>query len=202
MRKSLLFAATIATCSVANAGLFDVVKDIAVDVASDVAADYISGLIVDFDANQTEDEKVVADKYKSKHGALPQSPLVSSYKTEVLPGTQVSRGAKVTFSSTVELVPGQNGQAVNVMETLTIWDNEDSSTELKSTSKSLTGGTTTGGIFNGQFTMTFPEDLPKGTYPITTAITIDGEQVRSDKTYLDIASLQQAVNGELLAFRN
>ena len=86
MKKSLLFAATIATCSAANAGLFDVVKDIAVDVASDVAADYISGLIVDFDANQTEDEKVVADKYKNKHGALPQSPLVSSYKTEVLPG--------------------------------------------------------------------------------------------------------------------
>ena len=46
-----------------------------------------------------------------------------------------------------------------------------------------------------------PGRLPK-TYPITTAITIDGEQVRSDKTYLDIASLQQAVNGELLAFRN
>ena len=202
MKKSLLFAATIATCSAANAGLFDVVKDIAADVASDLAADYISGLIVDFKANQTEDEKTVADKYKSKHGALPQSPLVSSYKTEVLPGTKVSSGAKVTFSSTVELVPGQNGQAVNVMETLTIWDNEDSSTELKSTSKSLTGGTTTGGIFNGQFTMTFPEDLPQGTYPITTAITIDGEQVRSDKTYLDIACLQQAVNGELLAFRN
>ena len=85
------------------------------------------------------------------------------------------------------------------METLTIWDNEDSSLELKSTSKSVTGGATTGGIFNGQFTLTFPEDLPKGTYPITTAITINGEQVRSDKAYLDIASLQQPLNGELVA---
>ena len=137
----------------------------------------------------------------SSHRAQVQSQLISSYKTEVLPGIKTSIGANVTFSSTVELVPEQHGQAVNVMKTQTIWDNDDSSTELKSTSKSLTEGTT-GEVLNGQFTMTFPEDLPKRTHPITTAITINGEQVHSDKTYVDIASLQQAVNGELLAYWN
>jgi len=201
MKRVLVFftAATLSTG--AAAGLFDVVKDIAVEVASDVAADYISDMIINYNSSQTEDESRVADKYRQKHGALPQSPLVSSYKTEVLPGKRVARGNQVTFSSTVELVPGQNKQSVNVMETLTIWDNEDPSVELKSVSKSLTGGPTTGGIFNGQFTMSFPEDLPGGTYPISTAITLDGEQVRSDKNYLEIVSLEATDSGERIAYR-
>ncbi|MCH1492141.1 MAG: hypothetical protein L7T24_06255 [Luminiphilus sp.] len=202
MKKTLTLFLACVLSSIASAGIFDVVKDIAIDVAGDVAADYISDLIINYDTDQTGDEKMVAEKYKQRHGALPQSPLVSSYKTEVLPGSRVSRGSQVTFSSTVELVPGQNKQAVNVLETLTIWDNEDNSIELKSTTKSLTGGTTTGGIFNGQFTMTFPADLPKGTYPVTTAITIDGQQVRSDKTYLDIAAVITSFGDEQIALRS
>ena len=177
--------------------MFDVVKDIAVEVASDFAADYISDMIINYNSSQTEGEYRVADTYRQRHGALPQSPLASSYKTEVLPCKRVARGSQITFSSTVELVSGQNKQSVNVMETLTIWENEDPSVELKSVSKSLTGGATTGGIFNDQVIMSFPG----GTYPISTAVTLDGEPVRSDKNHLEIVGLEATNSGERIAYR-
>lgn len=64
-------------------------------------------------------------------------------------------------------------------------------------SKSLTGGATTGGIFNDQVIMSFPG----GTYPISTAVTLDGEPVRSDKNHLEIVGLEATNSGEHITYR-
>ncbi len=187
--KVILVLLLFYTASSANASFLDALIDFGRDVAVEIVADKASELIdmaIEASSRQTASEREVAKNYRMKNGTLPEKPIIGDYISEVLPGSKIGRGTEVRFSSTVKVVPGKNKENAEVIETLTIWDNEDHTVELKSISKTLTGARQKGGIFESVFEMTFPKEIPQGVYPITSKLTLNGFSVNEKRHELQL----------------
>ena len=183
---SLLFATNVTNASFLDA-LVDFGRDVAVEIVADKASELID-MAIEASSRQTASEREVAKDYRMKHGTLPEGPIIENYFSEILPGHQVNRGAEVSFSSTVKVVPGKNKENAEVIETLTIWDNENPTVELKSISKTLTGARQKGGVFESVFEMTFPKEIPQGIYPITSELTLNGLKVTKKNLELQLVN--------------
>ena len=185
MRKLNLVLFFMFSTSIASASFLDALVDFGRDVAVEIVADKASDLIdmaIDARAQQTASEREVARNYRMENGELPSKPIIGEYSSDFLPGVKVGRGTEVSFSSMVKVVPGKNRENAEVIETLTIWDNDNSNVELKSVSKTLTGTRQKGGVFQSVFEMTFPKEIPQGIYPISSSLILNGAKV-NEKNY-------------------
>ena len=202
MRKLSLVLFFIFSTGIASASFLDALVDFGRDVAVEIVADKASDLIdmaIDASSRQTASEREVARSYRIENGELPSKPIIGEYTSDILPGTKVSRGTEISFSSTVRVVPGKSGENAEVIETLTIWDNEDNNVELKSVSKTLTGTRQKGGVFQSVFEMTFPKEVPQGVYPVSSSLTLNGSKVNEKNHKLQLVQSDVLRSG-LVAF--
>ena len=178
-----------------HAGFFDelvkTAKDAAEKTAKDTAREMvvesteqmIRGMIVGYTTEQTQSDSEMAQQYEEKYGDLPANARVSSYRTDIQPGTSVKPGTEVKVRSWIEVTPGRSGNRPVIEERLTIWDNEDNSVALKSMTKAAGERA---GAFRGEFTFTLPEGLPQGVYPVSTDLMLNGERVGDEKHGLQL----------------
>ncbi|GAB3322784.1 hypothetical protein [Haliea atlantica] len=177
--------------SQSQAGFFDelvnaveqTAKDTAKQVVVQTTSQMVRDMIIGYTIEQVRSDDEVAEDYRREHGDLPVNTRVSSYRTEIQPGTSVSPGTEVKVRSWIEVVPGRSGDKPVIEERLTIWDNEDNSVALKSMTKAAGKR---GGAFSGEFTFALPEGLPQGVYPVSTDLMLNGEQVGDQKHGLQL----------------
>ena len=149
-------------------------KQIGAVVALGVAAKLIYDMVVDYQSKQINDESEVVDKYKLAHGALPESPQLVSYESEIKPGDVVAAGEDISIQSKLEVVRSVNARELKIEEKITIFDNEDNTKELKSFTKTVNAETNASGAFENEFTFKLPKGMPQGIYPVRTEILVDG----------------------------
>jgi hypothetical protein len=195
-------------CSRSSADFFDqmvnTVKDQAVLTATTVvtakATELIINMIIDYSSEQTRSDEEVSREYEEENGSLPENTTVSSYQTEILPGSSVTPGTKVVVKSVIAVIPGKNGATAKLDESLTIYDSEDTSLALKSMTKPAAQGSGRGGEFNSEFTFTLPEGMPQGVYPIRSSLLLNGELVGDVSHELQLVlRVDYSVGGEMVA---
>lgn len=175
----------------------DTAKDTAKAVVVQTTAQMVRDMIIGYTVEQVRSDDEVAEEYEQEHGNLPENTRVSSYRTEIQPGTSVSPGTEVKVRSWIEVVPGRSGDKPTLEERLTIWDNDDNTVALKSMTKAAGKR---GGAFTGEFTFALPEGLPQGVYPVSTDLMLNGERVGDQKHGLQLVFLvSPAGDGQLLA---
>jgi hypothetical protein len=209
MKKLLLisFIALFASTQ-SQANFFDDLKDVVESTAKatvttmavEMTTELIRDMLIEYTTEQTKTDEEVSQEYEEENGSLPVNTIASSYKTEMLPGSAVSPGTKVTVKSTIEVIPGTNGKKAKIEEQLTIFDNEDHSLELKSMTKKAGESASKGGQFAGEFNFTLPEGLPQGVYPIRSTLLLNGELAGDQDHDLQLVMLvDEHGSGELVA---
>ncbi|TQV88456.1 hypothetical protein [Aliikangiella coralliicola] len=151
-------------------------KQIGTVIAIGVAAKLIYDMIIEHNSKQVSDEKQVAEKYKATHNTLPSQPRLVSYQSNIKPGGVVNAGSQISILSSLEVVRGVTTENIEIKEKITIFDNEDSSKELKSLVKVVNAESNTGGAFENEFTFKLPKGMPQGIYPIKTSVIINGSE--------------------------
>lgn len=209
MRKAILvFLLAGIVCSRSQADLFDsmvnTITNTAVTTATAVvtakATEAIVNMIIDYSSEQTKTDEEVSREYEKEKGSLPENTTVSSYQTQILPGSSVSPGTKVTVKSVIAVVPGKNATATRIEESLTIYDSEDTNAALKSMTKPAAQGAGRGGEFNSEFTFALPEGMPQGVYPIRSALLLNGEIVGDTSHELQLVlNIDYSPAGEMVA---
>jgi len=148
-------------------------KSVAKVAAIGIAAKLIYDMVISFKTEQTSDEKKVANKYKKKHKALPDNPVLTSYKSSLKPGDVVKAGKEVLIVSNLEVVAGKKSSKVKIQEKIAIYDSEDNKKLLKELVKDVNSKTGKSGAFKNEFKFTLPVGMPQGVYPIKTLVVID-----------------------------
>ncbi len=162
----------------------------------------ITKMVIDHRSKRLAEAEEVAGEYRQQNQQLPPLPTATEYVTRTLPGSVVSPGKPVLIQSDIVVVPGSQRQQALIEERIVIYDNEDSTKELKSLTKAVNSQTRSGGRYQNEFTFTLPEGLPQGVYPIRTELLLDGQVV--DSASNDIQLVMQVspwVDGQLLALR-
>ncbi len=159
-------------CGVSNKKL----KTLGAIIVVGIAAKLIYDMVIDYKTEQTSNENQVINKYKKTHKTLPKTPVLVAYESSIKPGDLVTAGNKISVSSSLEVVRGQNKATIVIQEKVTIFDNEDNNKELKSMVKVVNQETQKCGGFKNEFTFTLPKGMPQGVYPVTTTIIIDGKE--------------------------
>ena len=158
------------------------VKITATSMVAAKTAELIRDMFIEYSSEQTKTEEEVSDEYEEKNGTLPDITTVSSYQSEILPGLSVTPGTKVLIKSVIEVIPGKDGAASKIEESLSIYDSEDTSLVLKTMTKPAAQGTTKGGEYHSEFSFALPEGLPQGVYPVKSTLLLNGELV-GDKSH-------------------
>jgi hypothetical protein len=194
-RTIALFLLTgMAAAPATQAGFLDQLKNVIEDAAKETTktlvaqktSEIIRDMFIEYTSEQTRTEDEVTVDYTQVNGNLPMNPTIGTYRTSIEPGNAVSPGTPVKVKSWVEVVPGRSGNSASVEETLTIWDNEDSTLPLKSMTKMVGQAGSKGGEFRGEFTFSLPEGLPQGVYPVSTSLTLNGESAGDRKHQLQL----------------
>lgn len=205
-QKIIVALLALLLCSRSQADLFDsmldTIKDTAVITATTLvtakATELIVNMIIDYSTEQTKTEEQVSKEYEEENGALPATTTVSSYQTSILPGESVRPGTEVSVKSVIAVVPGQDRATAKIEETLTIYDSEEPTTELKSMTKPAAENS--GGEFASQFTFTLPEGMPQGVYPIRSRLQLNGEVAGDNQQQLQLVlHVDYPAAGEMVA---
>lgn len=151
-------------------------KQIGAVVAIGVAAKLIYDMVVDYQSKQVNDESEVVDRYVKSHGSLPPEPVLVNYESNIKPGEVVTAGNDISIQSKLEVVRGANTRTVEIEEKITIFDNEDTSKELKSLTKVVNTDSNKSGSFENEFTFKLPKGMPQGVYPVRTSVIVDGKE--------------------------
>lgn len=163
-----------------------------------VAAKYITDMVIEHHSKKVADENGVATKYKNEHNNLPEQPIASVYTTSTVPGSIVQAGKKVVVQSDIVVVPGREQKDTLIEERLAIFDNEDTSKELKSLTKVVNEETKRAGHYTNEFSFTIPEGLPQGVYPIKTTLLLNGQAAQTSSN--DIQLVLQVDNAGAMRF--
>lgn len=140
-----------------------------------IAAKIIYDMVIEHQTQQVTNEKDVIDEYKKNHKKLPDEPTLVSYRSSIKPGEVVNAGNQVSIVSQVEVVRGENSKTVDIQERIVIFDNDDTTKEIKSFTKKINQETQRGGEFANEFKFTLPKGMPQGVYPIKTQILLNGK---------------------------
>ena len=162
---------TAAGCGISNKRL----KQIGAVVAIGVAAKLIYDMVVDYQSKQVNDEGEVVDRYIETHGSLPPEPVLVNYESSIKPGEVATAGNDISIQSKLEVVRGADTRTVDIQEKITIFDNEDTSKELKSLTKPVNTSSKKSGSFENEFTFKLPKGMPQGVYPVQTTVIVDGK---------------------------
>ncbi len=168
-----------------------------------VAVKLIADMVVEYQTQKVSDEAKVIAEYKSKYKTLPPEAFASIYTTTTLPGKVVRPGKKVKIQSEIEVVPGEQQKESLIEESITIYDNEDNTKELKNLKKLVNGDTKRAGRYKNEFTFQLPEGLPQGVYPIKTQLMLDGKMAKTASNDIQLVlNVDSAGKWQVIALAN
>jgi hypothetical protein len=164
-------------------------KGVAVTVAVGIGAKLVAEMLIEAKSEQINEEGTVVKEYKQEFKALPSSPVARDYVVSTEPGNVVNTVSDVKIRSKMVIVPAATTKEMLVEERMTIYDNEDSTKILRSSTKIVNEQTKRGGRFKNEFAFAFPEGVPQGIYPITNELLLDGKPVGTDKKDMQLVLL-------------
>lgn len=146
-----------------------------------------------YNVRQTKSAEQVQEEYKAANsGELPTESTVVRYDTRFDPTAYVTRGGKMTVVSNIEVIQGTSDSNLIIEEELTLVRPDKS--EVKSR-KRANANQSTGG-FATTYSMTMPQGVPQGVYPVRTALYVNGKQVAEKDMQMQVVRIQ---NGDILA---
>ena len=154
-------------------------------IAVGVAAKLIYDMVIEYKAKQTTSEESVVADYKKQNKELPAVAEVVEYSSSLKPGAVVNAGKPVKVASSLVVVPGKDGKAVEIKEQIDIHDNEDNSKVLKTLTKVVNKGKKAG-AYNNEFRFTLPVGMPQGVYPIKTAVLLNGKVAKPSNNKMQL----------------
>lgn len=155
-------------------------------VAVGVAAKLIYDMVIEYKAKQTTSEEGVAADYKKQNKELPAVAEVVEYSSSLKPGAVVNAGKPVKVASSLVVVPGKDGKAVEIKEQIEIHDNEDNSKVLKTLTKVVNEGAKKAGAYRNEFRFTLPVGMPQGIYPVKTAVLLNGKVAKPSNNKMQL----------------
>jgi hypothetical protein len=142
---------------------------------------------------QTKTADQSATDYKRANaGRLPAQAVVAAFDTRMDPNGTIRPGSNMTVISNIEVVPGTS-QANPVIEEELVLTKPDKSTTIARKRANPNGDA---GAFQTKFSMTMPEGIPQGAYPVKTTLYVDGRATRVNDLKLQVVALP---NGEMVA---
>lgn len=146
-----------------------------------------------YNAKQTKSAEQVQKEYKSANREqLPTQSKVTRYDTRFESGAKVAPGGKMTVASNIEVVQGTADQKPVIEEELTLVRPDGSEVKSRKKANENQGA----GAFSTTYSMTIPEGVPQGEYPVRTALYLNGNKTASHAMKLQVVSLP---NGEMVA---
>ena len=150
------------------------------------AAGAVACVAVNAVSRQTRTASQVEEDYKrANSGRLPPSdPVVQSYSINLDPGTRVRAGEKFQVVSNMVVVSGAAQPVTEVKETLALVSPDGKTRSAEKRANDRAGS----GAYENRFTLTLPEGVSAGTYPIKTQLYVNGRQVGERAQNLSIVA--------------
>lgn len=137
-------------------------------------------------------DQSTADYKRANAGRLPAQAVVAAFDTRMDPNGTIRPGSAMTVTSNIEVVPGTS-QVNPVIEEELVLTKPDKSTSIARKRANPNGDA---GAFQTKFSMTMPEGVPQGAYPVRTTLYVDGRATKVNELRLQVVALP---NGELMA---
>jgi hypothetical protein len=137
-------------------------------------------------------EQSVVDYRRANAGRVPTQAVVTTFNTRMDPNGTVRPGGNMTVTSRIEVVPGTT-QANPIIEEELVLIKPDKTT---TTARKRANPNGDAGAFETKFSMTMPEGVPQGTYPVKTTLYVDGRASRTNDLNLQVVALP---SGEMMA---
>lgn len=131
-----------------------------------------------YHVRKLRDEQQLNAAYRQQHGALPQANTVTSYASNLQPGSTVRAGSHVTVQSTIGVVGGTHDVPPQVSEKLTLVSPEGKA--LSSATKDA-AAITSGGEYQTGFDFDLPKGIKNGRYTVRTEVLMNGQTVRTSE---------------------
>lgn len=151
-----------------------------------VAVTLVTKMVIKHRSERITKEEQVTEEYKAQNNSLPAEPIATEYITKTLPGSVVEPGKEVIIQSDIVVVPGTKQKTALIEERIAIYDNEDSTKELKNFTKPVNEATQRGGRYQNEFSFVLPEGLPQGVYPIKTELLLNGKVAGSSSNDIQL----------------
>lgn len=138
-------------------------------------------------AQQTKSARQVQEDYQAKNaGRLPETTKLVRYDSRIEPSNKVSPGKQVTLVSDIEVVQGSRESApARLEEEIVLVRPDGKETKARKAVNEGKGA----GAWRSMFTIKLPQGVPQGEYPVRTVLYIDGRQVGSRETMLQVVSV-------------
>jgi len=140
-------------------------------------------------AEQVRSAKQVEEEYLKKNAQLPERATVTAYRSQVNPGSAVSRGQEVKLVSTIVAVPGRTERGVVVEEEVGIFDSQNEAWG-NPVRKTANGGKEAG-EFQTSFTIPIRDGWSQGVYTLRRTLYVNGSVAQRD----DATTRFQVVQG-------
>lgn len=137
-------------------------------------------------------DQSAADYKRANAGRLPAQATVAAFDTRMDPNGTIRPGSNMTVTSNIEVVPGTS-QANPVIEEELVLTKPDKTT---TTARKRANPNGDAGAFQTKFSMTMPEGVPQGAYPVKTTLYVDGRATKVNDLKLQVVALP---NGEMVA---
>jgi hypothetical protein len=137
-------------------------------------------------------DQSVADYKRANAGRVPDQAVVASFNTRMDPNGTIRPGGNMTVTSNIEVVPGTT-QAKPVIEEELVLTKPDRTT---TTARKRANPNGDAGAFQTKFSMTMPEGVPQGLYPVKSTLYVDGRAARVNELNLQVVALP---TGEMMA---
>lgn len=156
-----------------------------------------------YKAEQVRTAKQVEEEYLQRNRQLPEKTVVTAYRSEVNPRGAVSKGQKVSLTSTIVVVQGRGDREVVIEEELGIFDNQGEA--WGKPVRKAANAANQAGEFRTSFTIPISDGWSQGMYTLHRTLYVNGGVAQRDSSSTRFQVVQdpagQAVAGLAAADR-
>jgi len=141
-----------------------------------------------YHVRQTKSAAQVQEEYKAANGGeLPAQDKVVRFDTQIEPTSSVSPGGKVNVVSNIEVAQGTSDKNLVVEEELIMLLPDHSEVKSRKRANENQGP----GAFSTTYTLTMPQGVPQGIYPLHTALYVNGNKVSENNLQMQVVWMQR-----------
>lgn len=153
--------------------------------AAGAAIGGLSCIAWNYRAQQTKTAEQVNSAYRlANNGTLPTSPKVVTYDVDAVPGT-IASGSPMVINSRIGIVQGEGGSPPVVEQEITIVHNGKQIATARKQANAGRGA----GEYMTSFRVDLPSGVPQGSYPVYTALYVNGSRVQTQNTSVQVVSI-------------
>lgn len=146
-----------------------------------------------YNSKQTKTAAQVQQEYMSvNRGQLPIRSTVTRYDSSLESGGTVARGREMVVASNIEVVQGTSDKSLLIEEELQLTRPDGKEMKVRKKANDKQGG----GEYSTKYSVTMPEGVQQGEYPVQTVLYVNGERVASKNMKMQVVSMP---HGELVA---